>query len=477
MSQKITPQSQDFSQWYLDTVLAADLADYAPVKGCMIIKPYGYKIWELIQQDMNKRMEDLGVENAYFPVLIPENFIMKEADHVEGFAPELLTATRVGQKELEEPYVVRPTSETIIYDSYAKWIHSYRDLPVKMNQWCNVMRWEKRTRPFLRTSEFLWQEGHTCHSTKEEADTMVIDALEMYAATQTESLALYGVQGYKSEAEKFPGADYTTTIEVMAKDGKSIQSCTSHQLGQNFSKAFNIEFTDKDEKQKLPYLTSWGLSTRIIGTMIVAHGDDQGLRLPPKIAPIQVVIVPVIPKEKFKEEVSAKADEIAAQFKAQGIRVKVDYSDKRPGFKFAEWEMKGVPIRMEIGPKDIEKDQVVCARRDLNEKNPMAIAGLSKEIPELLEEIQATLLDQSKVWTEQNITDVFDFERFGELLDERGGYMRVAWCGDEECEDQIQKKTKATSRCIPFEGQDTVKGECFHCGKDAKHIALFARAY
>lgn len=477
MAEKITKQSEDFSQWYLDVVVAADLADYAPVKGCMIIKPYGYKIWELIQQDMNKRMEELGVENAYFPLLIPESFILKEADHVEGFAPELLTATRVGKKELEEHFVVRPTSETIIYDSYAKWIHSYRDLPLKMNQWANVMRWEKRTRPFLRTSEFLWQEGHTVHATCEEADTMVMDALMMYDAVEQDVLAFAGIKGRKSESEKFPGAFYTTTIEVLAKDGKAIQSCTSHNLGQGFSKAFNIQFSDRDEQLKTPWITSWGMSTRIIGTMIMVHGDDLGLRMPPRIAPIQVVIVPVIVNEETKDAVLNKAHEIAQTLKKQGIRVKVDTSDKRPGFKFAEWEMKGVPVRMELGPKDLEKNQVVCARRDLNTKSPMTIDALETEIPALLDEIHENLLEQSKRWTEQNIIDVFDFERFEELLDQRGGFMRVAWCGEGDCEAQIKETTKATSRCIPFEGQEAVKGECFHCGKEAKHIALFARAY
>ena len=475
---KLTKQSENFSQWYLDLVQMAGLADYAPVKGCMTIKPYGYKIWELMQKDLNERMEKLGVENAYFPLLIPEEFIKKEAEHVDGFAPELLTATRVGEKELEEPYVIRPTSETIIYDSYAKWIHSYRDLPLKMNQWANIIRWEKRTRPFLRTSEFLWQEGHTAHATESEADEMVLDALGMYDDFEQEVLAFKGIKGKKSEAEKFPGAKYTTTLEVLAKDGKAIQSGTSHNLGQGFSKAFNIEFTDTDEKKKYPWITSWGVSTRLIGSVIIVHGDDNGLRLPPNIAPIQVVIVPIAHDEMAKNNVMAEVFKIFEALKKEGIRVKIDErDDKRPGFKFAEWELKGVPIRMEIGQKDIEKSQVICARRDTSEKFSVNIAEVPEIIPTTLEDIHNNLLQESIDFTQKNTTDVFDFETFKEVMKEKSGFVRAAWCGNETCEKKIQEKTKATSRCIPFEGQDAVKGECFHCGKTAEHITIFAKAY
>ncbi len=475
---KLTKQSEDFSKWYLDLVQMADLIDYAPVKGCMIIKPYGYKIWELIQQDMNRRMEKLGVENAYFPLLIPESFIKKEAEHVEGFAPELLTATRVGDKELDEPYVLRPTSETIIYDSYAKWVHSYRDLPLKMNQWANIIRWELKTKPFLRTTEFLWQEGHTVHSSCEEADEMVKDALNMYSDFEKETLAFAVIKGKKSDAEKFPGAFYTTTVEALAKDGKAIQTGTSHNLGQGFAKAFNIQFADKDEQMKYPWLTSWGVSTRLIGTMIMIHGDDKGLRLPPKIAPIQVVIVPIFKDEEGKKEVMRKVNDIYSSLKNQEIRVKIDdREEKSPGFKFNEWEIKGVPLRIEIGPKDIEDNQCVCARRDNSEKQAVQLDDVNQIIPELLEAIQDNLFNQSQEHLNQNIIDVFDFERFNELLDERGGFMRVGWCGDKKCEKEIQEKTKATSRCIPLEGQENVKGECFHCGAEAKYVALFARGY
>ena len=477
---KLTKRSEDFSKWYLDIIQMADLADYAPVKGCMVIKPYGYKIWELIQADLNIRMEAMGVENACFPLLIPESFITKEADHVDGFAPELLTATRVGQKELEEPYVIRPTSETIIYDMYSRWIHSYRDLPMKMNQWANVFRWELKTKPFLRTSEFFWQEGHTVHATNEEADEMVMDALNMYDAFQRESMALCGVKGRKSESEKFPGADYTTTIEAMAQDGKAIQSCTSHNLGQGFSKAFNIEFTDKDEQQKTPFITSWGMSTRIIGTMIMIHSDDSGLRLPPMLAPHQVVVVPITRKnnEESSKRVMEKARELTLELKKLGLRVKLDDRDtKSPGFKFAEWEVKGVPIRMEIGPKDLDDNQVVCARRDLSTKAPVAFENIATEVPGLLESIHNNLYAESEENLQKSITDVFDFERFSELVEEKGGFMRVAWCGNDQCEKDIKEKTKASSRCIPFEGQEAVKGDCFHCGEEAKHITLFAKAY
>jgi prolyl-tRNA synthetase len=475
---KLTKQSEDFSQWYLDLVQIADLADYSPVKGCMIIKPYGYKMWELIQQDLNKRMEAMHVENAYFPLLIPEDFIKKEAEHVEGFAPELLTVDRVGTKKIDPPYVIRPTSETIIYDSYAKWIHSYRDLPLKMNQWANIMRWEKRTRPFLRTSEFLWQEGHTVHATETEADEMVMDALNMYDAFEQEVLAFKGVKGKKSEAEKFPGAKYTTTLEVLARDGKAIQSGTSHNLGQGFSQAFNIQFTDTDEKIKHPWITSWGVSTRLIGALIIVHGDDKGLRLPPPIAPIQVIIIPIARDEASKKDVMNEVYNIEQQLKSQNIRVKIDQrEDKRPGFKFAEWEVKGVPIRMEIGPKDLEKQQVVCARRDTNEKFPLNITEISQKIPEVLEDIHDNLLQESIDFTQNNTTDVFDFEQFQETLEKKGGFIKASWCGDAACEKKIQEKTKATSRCIPFEGQSSIKGNCIHCEKEAQHIAIFAKAY
>lgn len=473
---KLTSQSKDFSKWYLELMQAADLIDYAPVKGCMIFKPYAYKIWELIQAEFNPRMEKLGVQNAYFPVLIPESFIMREADHVEGFAPELLTITRVGEKKLEEPYVVRPTSETIIYDSFSRWIHSYRDLPLKVNQWANVMRWEMKTKPFLRTSEFLWQEGHTAHSDMADADKMVMDALEMYDEFQHEVLAIEGIKGRKSLLETFPGADYSNTIEVLVKDGKSIQSCTSHNLGTSFAEAFKISYTSKEEKQVTPVLTSWGMSTRIMGTMFMLHGDDLGLRLPPKVAPYQVVIVPIIVNEETKDDVIKKAEEIGAELKNSGIRSYVDLSDKRPGFKFSEWELKGVPVRVEIGPRDLNADSLTCARRDLNTKDQIPLSNFSSHIFDLLDSIHANLLIQAQEFLQQNIIDVFDFERFSELVKERGGFMRVTWCGDANCEAKIKEKTQATNRCLSLDDTD-VKGDCFHCGEKAKHIAYFAKAY
>ncbi len=472
---KLTKQTEDFSKWYIDLMKMADLVDYAPVKWCVVFKPYWYKMWELIQQDFNKRMEKLGVDNAYFPLLIPESFITKEANHVEWFAPELLTVTRVGQKQLDEPYVIRPTSETIIYDSYSKWIQSYRDLPLKMNQWANVMRWEMKTKPFLRTSEFLWQEGHTAHSSEVEADKMVSDALEMYYDFQHEFLAIEGIKGLKSKSETFPWAKYTKSIEVLAKDGKAIQSCTSHNLGQEFSKAFDISYMDKDETKKFAWLTSWGMSTRIIGTMIMVHGDDKGLRLPPKVAPIQVVIVPIFRDDEQKKIVLNKAYEISAQLKSLWIRVKIDNSEKRPWFKFAEWEVKWVPIRMEIGPRDVENNEVVCARRDLDSKDSYSIDSLSQSITELLNSIHANLLEQSKLYLQQNIIDVFDFESFCEKV-ETGWFLRCGWCGCEKCEAEIKTKTKATTRCIPFNTEE-VKGDCVHCWKPAKHLVLFAKAY
>jgi prolyl-tRNA synthetase len=461
--EQITPQGKDFSQWYLDTLKVADVFDYTPVKGAMVIKPYGWKMWELFQKEMNTRMEEMGVENAVFPTLIPESFFKKEAEHVEGFAPELLTVTRVGKKELEEPYVLRPTSETIIYDSYARWIHSYRDLPLKMNQWANIFRWEMKTKPFLRTSEFFWQEGHTVHQTAEEAEAMVLEALDLYTNVFEEVFALKGIRGKKTPNETFAGALYTTTLEVLAKDGKAIQSCTSHNLAQNFSQAFGISFTDQNEEQKTPFITCWGTSTRALGTLFVAHGDDKGLKLPPKIAPIQVVIIPVIMKKEQETEIEESVLALEKELKDAGIRVKVDRRDLRPGNKFAEW--------------DIASDSMMIARRDTSEKFSLERNNCVPAIFDLLEDIHQSLLRSSEEFLQKNTSEVFDFESFCEVLETRGGFIKVSWCGDSDLEKEIQEKTKATIRCIPFEDMERPKGKCFYTGKDAKEIVVFAKSY
>jgi prolyl-tRNA synthetase len=472
---KICSQSENFSRWYLDLVKEADLIDYAPVKGCMIFKPYAYKIWELIKEDLDQRIKNLGVDNAYFPMLIPESFIIKEKEHLEGFAPELLTATRVGQKKLEEDYVLRPTSETIIYDAYSRWIESYRDLPLKMNQWANVFRWELKTKPFLRTSEFLWQEGHTVHKDNEDAAKMVEDALNMYYEFQKEILAIDPISGKKSPAETFPGADYTYTLEVLAKDKKTIQSCTSHNLGQSFAEAFNISFTDEDEKIKTPYLTSWGMTTRIIGTLIMAHGDDKGLCLPPKIAPYQVVIIPILNK-KDDEKVLEKTKEIEQILKEQNIRYKTDLSDKRPGFKFAEWELKGVPVRLELGARDLENNSCVLCLRKNSEKINIKITDLKEEIPKIFVKIHQLMLDDYQNFLKENIIEVETKEEAEKIIKEKGGFVKVNWCLEKECEESFKSLSTAKCACIPLK-QEKVKGKCFNCGKEAKVKALFAKSY
>lgn len=478
MSQ-ITSPEKNFSQWYLDIVEKAELADYSSVKGAMVIKPYGYAIWENLQKELDTRIKGIGAKNAYFPLFIPEKLLQKEAEHVEGFAPECATVTRVGEKELEEPLVVRPTSEVIIYESFAKWIESHRDVPLCINQWANIVRWEMRTRPFLRTSEFLWQEGHTVHATEKEADEMTMKALEMYTNFDQEFLALPVITGRKSESEKFPGAKYTTTTEALARDGKAIQAGTSHQLGQGFAKSAEIEFVDTDEKKKTPWQTSWGVSTRLIGTIIVVHGDEKGLRLPPKIAPIQVVVVPILRGKDPDASalVLEKAREIVHILSQKGVRIELDDREgKSPGFKFNEWEVKGVPLRMELGPRDLQEEQVVIARRDRGEKTSISVADLESEVPRLLEEIQESLYEQAAEFQRKNTHEVFDYDTFKEIIAERGGFVRALWCGEESCEQQIQSETKATNRCMPFD-VDEVKGECICCQKSAKHLAVFAKAY
>jgi prolyl-tRNA synthetase len=473
---EITPQSENFSEWYLDVVLRAELADYTEVKGCMAIRPYGYAIWELIQQALDRRIKASGHVNAYFPIFIPSSLLMKEKEHVEGFAPQVAWVTKGGDEELAEPLVVRPTSEVIIGTLYAKWIKSWRDLPVLINQWANVVRWEKVTRPFLRTTEFLWQEGHTAHETAEEAQDETLKILALYKDCLENELAVPVVDGQKSESEKFAGAARTYSIEALMGDGRALQAGTSHNLGQNFAKAFGIQFQGRDKTLQHVWTTSWGMTTRLIGAVIMVHGDDNGLILPPRIAPYQVVIVP-IPRGNWQETVLPKAREIQEALQARGIRVMLDARDAyTPGWKFAEWELRGVPLRIAIGPKDIEKAAVEVARRDTREKQSMPMDGLADAIQARLDEIQRALLERALKFREEHTTRVSSYEEFKEVMEGRPGFVIAGWCGSEECEAQIKAETQATLRNIPLAGAKTA-GTCVKCGRPSPAEAWFAKAY
>ena len=454
MVKKLTPMSEDFNQWYTDIIQEAQLADYSPVKGTMVIRPYGYALWEHIQSYLDQRFKDTGHQNAYFPLFIPKSFIQKEAEHVEGFSPELATVTHAGGKELEEPLIVRPTSETIINHMFSKWIKSHRDLPMLINQWANVVRWEMRTRLFLRTSEFLWQEGHTAHQTKEEATEEALQMLDIYEEFTQNIAAVKVIKGTKSEIEKFAGAKVTYSIEAMMLDKKALQAGTSHELGQNFSKAFEIQFSDENNELQHPYQTSWGVSTRLIGMIIMAHGDDKGLKLPPALAPIQVVVIPIIPKNSNPDEILKVSTEIKDSL--QGVRVELDdRSEVSPGFKFNEWELKGVPVRIEIGPKDIEKGSVVVARRDVDDsKSEVLIENLATEIPELLDTVQNDMLNSSELFLSENTHHVDDMDSLIQQLTENDGFVSCYWVEDKEDELKIKELTKATIRCYPIENTD-----------------------
>ena len=472
---EITPQTEDFSRWYLDVVLKAELADYSPVKGCMVIRPYGYAIWELIQQQLDKRFKDTGHVNAYFPLFIPESLIMREAEHVEGFAPQVAWVTKGGTEELEERLVVRPTSEAIIGTMYAKWIQSWRDLPVLINQWCNVVRWEKVTRPFLRTTEFLWQEGHTAHETEAEAEEETLKMLGVYKEFAENVLAMPVMDGQKSSSEKFAGASKTYSIEALMGDGRALQAGTSHNLGQNFAKAFEIRFQGRDKTLQHAWTTSWGVSTRLIGGVIMTHGDDSGLILPPKIAPYQVVIVP-IQRGSWQETVLPKAKAVQADLQSVGVRVFLDAREEfTPGWKFAEWEMRGVPLRLEIGPKDIEKGQVVLARRDTREKIPTPLSDLQPKVTSLLDEIQQVLLARAVTFREEHTSSAGTWDEFTAVMEGRPGYVVAKWCGRDVCEAEIKAETQATIRNLPFE--QVPGGVCVHCGRPAVTDARFAKSY
>jgi prolyl-tRNA synthetase len=473
----ITDQDDDFSQWYNQVVRKAELADYAPVRGCMIIRPYGYAIWENIQRLMDARFKETGVLNAYFPLLIPRSFIEQEAEHIEGFAPELAWVTRGGGQELEEPLAIRPSSETIISYSFAKWVQSYRDLPILINQWNNAMRWEKRTHLFLRTSEFLWQEGHTAHRSIEEAEERTLMMLEVYRAFAEEDAAMPVIIGRKSENERFAGALRTYTIEALMGDGKALQAGTSHNLGTNFAKSFNIQYLDADGQRKYCATTSWGSSTRLIGGIIMVHGDNAGLILPPHLAPYQVVVVPIWRRDAEKTNVVEMVERVEKLLKGK-VRIKIDWSENTPGWKFNEWELRGVPVRMEIGPRDVQNSSVMLVRRDTRIKESVAVDVIETRLPELLEEIQLALVQRAKAFQDQNTHYTESYEEFKQIIAEKRGFVRVKWAEDSAAELAIKEGTKATLRVIPFDQPEgSVKGKCFFTGEPATCEAIFARAY
>ncbi len=476
MVEKITPMSEDFNEWYTDIIQQAQLADYSPVKGTMVIRPYGYSLWEGVQAYLDKKFKETGHENAYFPLFIPNSFIQKEAEHVEGFSPELATVTHAGGKELEEPLVVRPTSETIINHMFAKWIKSHRDLPMLVNQWANVVRWEMRTRLFLRTSEFLWQEGHTAHKTQEEATSEALQMLDIYAEFAENAAGVSVVKGIKSANERFAGATTTYSIEAMMKDKKALQAGTSHELGQNFSKAFEIQYSDENNELQHPFQTSWGVSTRLIGMIIMAHGDDKGLQLPPKLAPTQSVLIPIIPNEDSKSVVLETVNKLHEELR-ESYRMKIDERDNiSPGFKFNEWELKGVPLRIEIGPKDIEKNSVVFSRRDgVDGKNSISINEVSQKLKDNLDDIQSNLLETSKNFRKDNTIHVDSKAELIDTLNSTPGFVTCYW--DENTSDEIEIKdlTKATIRCYLLENEDSAKAVNNESVEGKK--AIFSKAY
>ncbi len=478
-SQPLTPASENFSQWYNEIVYRADLADQSPVRGCIIVKPYGYELWDNIKNGLDRRFKATGHQNAYFPLFIPESFLKREAEHVEGFSPELAVVTIAGGKELEEPYIVRPTSETIIMDAFKNWIQSYRDLPLLLNQWANVVRWELRTRPFLRTAEFLWQEGHTAHATFEDAEAETLQMLDVYADFAVNEAAIPVIKGKKSDSEKFAGALHTYTIEAMMGDKRALQSGTSHNLGQNFAKAFDIQFLDRDNERKFVWTTSWGLSWRILGAVVMAHGDDRGLRLPPRLAPYQVVIVPIFRNDAEKGPVMETVTRLRDELTDAGIRLWVDKrEDQTPGFKFNDWEMRGVPVRLEIGPKDVEKRSVVAARRDIPGKEGkqfLSQENLAPQLIKLLGEIQANMLRQATEFRDANLHDVSSYDELKQVV-EAGGFARGWWAGGKDEEQAIKNDIAATHRCFPFD-QPGGTGTCFYTGQPADKVAIFAKAY
>ena len=469
----ITSMDVDFAQWYTDVVKKAELIDYSSVKGCMIIKPAGYAIWENIQNELDRRFKETGVENVYMPMFIPESLLQKEKDNVEGFAPEVAWVTHGGLNPLQERLCVRPTSETLFCDFYANLIQSYRDLPKVYNQWCSVVRWEKETRPFLRSREFLWQEGHTAHATAEEAEERTVQMLNLYADFCEEVLAMPVVRGQKTEKEKFAGAEATYTIEALMHDGKALQSGTSHNFGNGFAKAFDIQYTDKENKLQYVHQTSWGMTTRLIGAIIMVHGDDSGLVLPPRVAPVQAMVIPIM---QHKEGVLEKANEVCERI-GKVCRAKLDDSDKSPGWKFSEQEMRGIPVRIELGPKDIEAGKCVVVRRDTREKIEVALDELETKIPQILETIQTEMFERAKAHRDEHIWDAHNYEEFKDIAENKPGFIRGMWCEDQACEDKIKEDLAVTSRCMPFNDQEEISDVCVCCGKKAHKMVYWGKAY
>ena len=469
----ITSMDVDFAQWYTDVVKKAELMGYSSVKGCMIFKPAGYAIWENIQKELDRRFKETGVENVYMPMFIPESLLEREKDHVEGFAPEVAWVTYGGLNPLQERLWVRPTSETLFCDFYKDEIQSYRDLPKVYNQWCSVVRWEKETRPFLRSREFLWQEGHTAHATAEEAEARTQQMLNVYADFCEQVLAIPVVKGRKTDKEKFAGAEATYTIEALMHDGKALQSGTSHNFGDGFAKAFGIQYTDKDNKLKYVHQTSWGMTTRLIGALIMVHGDDSGLVLPPKIAPVQVDVIPIM---QNKDGVLNKAYEVKEALVKAGLRVKVDDTDKKPGWKFSEQEMRGIPVRVEMGPRDIEAGQAIIVRRDTREKTTVAIESLAEEIKNILDKMQTEMLERARTHREAHTYVATNYDEFKDVVANKPGFVKAMWCGDQACEDKIKEETTATSRCMPFE-QEHLSDVCVCCGRPAKKMVYWGKAY
>ncbi len=468
----ITPMEEDFAQWYTDVVKKAELIEYSSIRGCMIIRPNGYAIWENIQKELDRRFKETGVENVYMPMFIPESLLQKEKDHVEGFAPEVAWVTHGGLEPLQERLCVRPTSETLFCDFYSNIIRSHRDLPKLYNQWCSVVRWEKTTRPFLRSMEFLWQEGHTAHATAEEAEERTIQMLNVYADFCEQELAIPMIKGKKTDKEKFAGAHSTYTIEALMHDGKALQSGTSHNFGDGFAKAFGIQYANKENKLDYVHQTSWGMSTRIIGAIIMVHGDDSGLVLPPRIAPVQTMIIPIA---QHKPGVLDKANELLEKLQSN-YRVKVDDSDKSPGWKFSEQEVRGIPTRIELGPKDIEKNQAVIVRRDTREKIVVSLDELDEKLGEVLATMQSDMLERARAHRDAHTSSVTTWQDFVNEISKQSGFVKAMWCGERECEEAIKEKTTATTRCMPFE-QEKLSDVCIHCGKPAKTMVYFGKAY
>ncbi len=476
MAERITKQKEDFSRWYNDIVIQSGLADYSPVRGCMVIRPHGYALWEKMQSTLDRMIKDTGHQNAYFPLFIPESFFTKEAEHVEGFSPECAVVTHGGGKKLEEPLMVRPTSETIIYSMYAKWIQSYRDLPVLINQWANVVRWEMRTRLFLRTTEFLWQEGHTAHSTYAEAEEECLRMLDVYAEFAEDYMALPVIKGQKTEKEKFAGALKTYSIEAMMQDKRALQSGTSHDLGQNFAKAFNVRYQTKNGDMEYVWQTSWGVSTRLVGALIMAHSDDNGLILPPRLAPIQVVIVPIWGSEEDNAEIKNLIDKIVRDVKAE-VDIKADVSvESSPGWKFNQYELLGVPLRIEIGPKDLKNNAVVFVRRDTKKKEKVGNEAIKDRIISVLDEIQNSILRKAKTLREENTICCDDYDEFKKIYREDSGFVMAHYCGNGKCEESIKEDTKAVVANIPFDNKEE-KGKCIFCGEESGKRVLFAKSY